>query len=426
MMFRVLPLICALPFAALAAELPQPTESLTLAQALSFSIEHNRDLKLSDLAVDSAQAAVTMASAAPNPLLSVQVSGINPGLGVGAGPWRNKTVDSNLRIDQLIERGGKRALRTTTAMQLENAAHDDARDVMRQLRLLVGQAYFDLLGAQQRLQVSQDTVALFESTISAAQRRKNAGDLSAADLARLQVDALRSKNDLRRAESDRAQAQLTLALVMGRTAPAHTLNATDDWPSPESLSMAGDLEQVIAQRPDVRAAKARVEAAQTAHKLALASRTRDVSVGIQFDHYPNSPSNNLGGGNSYGIGVQIPLFVRYYFEGEIRSAQATLDSANEQLEKTRERARNELSRTMDQARLASEQVRRFQGELLDAARQSSQAAEYAFLHGAIDVMGVLDARRTYHATQLEAINAQQDFAKALAAWRITVSEGTHK
>jgi len=51
----------------------------------------------------------------------------------------------------------------------------------------------------------------------------------------------------------------------------------------------------------------------------------------------------------------------------------------------------------------------------------SQAAEFAFSRGAISVLEVLDARRTHRAVQLEALAARTDHAKALAAWRASLT-----
>jgi cobalt-zinc-cadmium efflux system outer membrane protein len=170
------------------------------------------------------------------------------------------------------------------------------------------------------------------------------------------------------------------------------------------------------------AAKFRLDAALASRKLALASRTRDVSVGVQYEHFPASDANSQGSGNSFGIAVQIPLFVRYQFDGEIRAAEIAVNAAEENLEKTRDLARSDLIRNADDARASYERVRRYDDYLLAAAKKSADAAEFAYQHGALGVMDVLDARRTYRATQLEALAARVDYAKSLAAWQAAISE----
>ena len=101
-------------------------ENLTLVQLQRIALERNHDVRVSALALDSAAAAVTSAAAAPNPMLTVQTMNINPGLGVGAGSLRSKTVDSSVRIDQLLERGGKRDLRRDSALHQAEGAREKA------------------------------------------------------------------------------------------------------------------------------------------------------------------------------------------------------------------------------------------------------------------------------------------------------------
>ncbi|HEV7815971.1 MAG TPA: TolC family protein, partial [Janthinobacterium sp.] len=119
------------------AEPQAAAQPLSLQQAIRAALEHNPDMRLAALGVAGASANSSIAGAAPNPLLTLQSMNINPGAGVGSGSLRSKTVDSAVRIDQLIERGGKRGLRIDQAAHLEEASRHDMHDTRRQLRLLV-------------------------------------------------------------------------------------------------------------------------------------------------------------------------------------------------------------------------------------------------------------------------------------------------
>jgi cobalt-zinc-cadmium efflux system outer membrane protein len=393
--------------------------SLHLEQAQRIAIESNPDVRLALASVQAAQAAIQAADTAPNPVLTLQTMNINPSQGIGSGPLRAKAVDSTVRIDQQIERGGKRALRVSNAQYLEQASRADLVEAQRQLRLAVAQAYYDLLAAQEKRDIVRDTANLFGSTLEAARQRRKAGDIAGADVARIEVDALRAANDVDQAEADLLRAQEILALALGRVADARQLRAADPWPAPQADDAAGDdyLEAAIANRADVRAAQSRVRAADAALRLAQALRTRDVTVGIQAEHWPQSATNTQGSGNSVGIAVQVPLFVRNQYQGEIRNAQVAAESARTTLDKARAVARSELVRSSNDVRLAASRLRRYDDELLAASARSADAAEYAFRNGATGVMDVLDARRTRRATLLEAGAARADHAKALAAWQ---------
>jgi len=395
-------------------------EVLTLTQAIARASEHNNDTRLAALAVEGAQAAGLSAAAPPNPTLTLQSFNINRGLGVGSGKLRDKTVDSAVRIDQLIERGGKRELRVANAGHLERAARDDLRDSQRQLRLQVSLAYYDWQAATARLAVLRDSAALSDTTVGAARRRLKAGDLAAADVARATVDALRARNDAQQAETDVAAARIALMSLLGEPERAD-VEAEPAAPLAAPASALPD-DAALARRPDVQAAQDRLEAARAARKLALAQRSSDVTLGVQFEHYPASAANPQGSGNSYGVALQIPLQWRYAYQGEIRAAEVALDSAAENLDKARRQARAELLLGAEQARGAWLRLRRSEDELLPAARQSAAAAEYAFNRGAMGIMDVLDVRRSERAAQLDTLAARNDYAKSLAAWRAALTE----
>jgi cobalt-zinc-cadmium efflux system outer membrane protein len=408
-------LVCAV-WVCLPARSQQADGGLRLEQAQRMAVDGNHDLRLALAAVQAAQAAIQTSDTAPNPVLTMQTVNINPSQGIGAGPLRSKTIDSSVRIDQQIERGGKRALRIDNAQYLEQASRADLADVRRQLKLAVTQAYYDLLAAQEKRDIVRDTAGLFDSTLDAARRRRKAGDLAGADVSRVEVDALRAANDVDLADAELRRAQQALALALGAPQEARRLRAIDPWPD---LAAPGanddDLAAALERRADVRAAAARVRAAEAALRLALALRTRDVTVGLQAEHWPQSATNMQGSGNSFGIAVQIPLFLRNQYQGEIRNAQVAADSAAVALDKVRAAAASELARSDSDAQSAASRLRRYGSELLPASARSADAAEFAFRNGAAGVMDVLDARRTRRATLLEAAGARAEHAKALAA-----------
>jgi cobalt-zinc-cadmium efflux system outer membrane protein len=386
---------------------------LSLGEADALLLQKNRELQTARRAVESAEAATLTAGQRPNPNLSLSTVNISPNRGIGNGALRDKAVDSTIRLDQLIERGNKRELRVSTAKKLEAASGEDLADVLRQQRLSLRGSYYDLELAQDKVAISADTAALFQRTLAAAELRLQAGDIASSDVARIRVDALRAQNDARAADADRKRAQFTLAYLIGVEQRADMLQATDAWPAPLPTT-AIELDPVLERRPDVRAARARIEAANEARELARSLRTRDVSVGVQFEHFPDNFGNTS---NSYGVALSVPLFTRYYYEGEIAQAEAAYNSATDNLERTRAIARSEIGRALADLAAAAERLARYQDNLLAEAKKSADSAEFAYKNGAIGVMDLLDARRTLRAIQLDAASAQADYAKALAAWQ---------
>lgn len=397
------------------AEAPPPEggeglSALSAAQATALALAHNRELAAARRAVEAARADLTTAGERPNASLSLNTTSINPQTGIGAGgPW-NKTVDTVVRVDQLFERGDKRELRIAAAGQGVAASRADLADTERRTRSATLMAYYDLLLAQRRVAILRDTAALARRTLAAAEKRLGAGDVSPTDVARIRVDALRTDNDLRQGEADLSRAQSTLAYLLGAEKAAARLVATDEWPVPQPPPPAAALDALVAGRADVKAAEARMRMADRLRDLVRAQRTRDVTVGVQYEHFPPD------GRNLYGVGVSIPLFTGSYFQGEVRRAEVDRAAAEDAYARARAQAYTDIAQARADLQSAADRARRFRGDILEQARKAGDAAEFAYLHGALGVMDLLDARRTLKATLLDAEGAQADYAKALAAW----------
>ncbi len=401
-----------------ASELPtMAARPLSLAQAESLWQAANPELRLARSAVAMTEADRLAADRGNNPQASWSGTSINPRTGIGSGPLKDKAVDQVLRVEQLIERGDKRALRTRAAEARRDAAARDADDMARQGHIQLQAAYWDLRQSEEREHVSAAAAQLAAATAAAAEKRVKAGDLARADLARLQVDAMRAENEARTARGDHQKAQISVAYLIGLSREAGNLRTSDDWPSLAILPPNAMPD--VGQRPDVLAAAARVAAAEAALDAARALNKRDVTLGVQYERYP--PAGTLAPNNTWGLSVSVPLFVAHANEGEIARAVAELDAARELLERSRALAAGDIMRSQADLAAASERRRRIDSELLPAAQTVADAAEFAYAKGASSLMDLIDARRTLRQIQLDAAASRADYAKALAAARFHTS-----
>lgn len=407
---QLLPLVPLLALSLLAPA--AAAEALSLKQAETLFSARNRELLNARRLTESAEADAISAAAPPNPSLAIATSRISPSIGVGPGRFSDKRVDTVIGLSQLIERGNKRELRTGAAEFNAAAARSDEADAGRQLRYQLHAAYFDLALAQERLQIAESGATLLEKSVTAAERRHQAGDIAETELTRIRVEALRVRNEARQARSERERAQLALGYLIGLEMQAATLSAADPWPEVAGRDGSAATETLINNRADVRAAQARVGAAEKARDLARALRTRDVTAGVQYERFPGDTANN-----SYGFAVSIPLFTRYQYAGEIRRAEVELQAAQEQVERVRALALAEIRRAESELDGAVDRARRAGQQLLPASAKAATGAEFAYSRGAIGVMDLLDAQRQHHAARIEAATAAADHARALAAWR---------
>ncbi|MFT3801714.1 MAG: TolC family protein [Burkholderiaceae bacterium] len=414
------------------ADVPIDPANLSLATAELRARAANRDLWSARRRIQAAEADRLGAQALPNPNLSISIDDYRPRTGLGSGSLRDKLMTTQIGIDQLIERGGKRTLRMRVADELLKASRYDYDDTLRAQTLLVRAAYYDLVLAQDTVEIVSQQARLYDETRDAAQRRLKAGDIAATDASRIDVDRLRAQSDLQNAIQERTDAQVALAALLAVEPDASLLRATDGWPGsdqpPATAVLTGDpsaLDALLVQRPDVLAARTRIDAASANRELARSLRTRDIGVAGWFkrdstagDATPPYYSNAIG------LSVSIPLLINNRYDGEIARAESDYGDAQDQLARTLGAARNEIAQSASSLQTARRRDERYRNEILPTATRNAEAYEFAFRRGALEVTDLLDARRTLRATQLEALDARSDYAKALMAWMAAVQVQT--
>lgn len=410
--YRVAALLCAvLAFPAVGADDNVVERRVTLAEITARVAARNREVSLARRAVEAADADVVAAGARPNPSLAVTTASIRP-LHPGAGALWNRPVDAIAQVSQLIERGNKRDLRIQSTRLSADAARADVGDVARLQGFAARTAYYDLVQAQDRVAVADETLVALSRTVSAAELRLKAGDIAPSDLARIQVDALRAQNERRTAVAERDRARVSLAYLAGLETEQPALVATDAWPAVAPLPDLGSGEAAVDRRADVRAARLRADAADKARDIARALRTRDVTVSAQYERFPGQIQQD-----TLGFGVSVPLFLNYTYDGEIRRSEAAALAGREALDRARAVALSEVRRAWSDLSAARDRVLRFDGSLLREATRAAEAAEFAYRNGALGVIDLLDARRVLFATRVDAVAARADLARALAAWQ---------
>ncbi|MGZ8983934.1 MAG: TolC family protein [Methylotenera sp.] len=399
-------------------ETAAPPSILSKEIALNRLLQCNLDIVDSRRFIVANEANLTMSGQKQNPNLIIGVGNINPKFGIGAGSYFDKTIDSSVRYEQLIERGNKRSLRVKSAQGQVAASKQDVLDIERQQSIALLRAMIDLAANNERVNLLSQVVALYEETLHANTIRAEKGDLPPIDAQRQKIDANRAEIELRQAKSDTKAAQLTLATLLAWESKADALTVDS------SILDIAPLETnkfVVTNRADIKAAQLRVEAAKSQLDLAQAQRKPDITAGVQYDHWPTSASNTTGTGDTISFTVGIPLEINHRYEGEIALANSNYDAANEALAHIEANAKIEWQRINADVTNAEASLQILQIEQLPRAEDVARTIELGYKKGALNLLDLLDARRMLRQTSLDTLAARANLARAIVVRNQSIS-----
>jgi cobalt-zinc-cadmium efflux system outer membrane protein len=171
-------------------------------------------------------------------------------------------------------------------------------------------------------------------------------------------------------------------------------------------------------RSDVKAARLRLSAARQAVELAQALRVTDPVVGTSLEDTPDGFGNTS---KLMAVRVSIPLVHQNRYDGEIGRAVAEAALSQDLLDRTRQRAQNEMVTALQARQANAERLQTYEEKILPDALRVAEQTEMAYRKGGLPLTDLLDARRTLRAVQLDVLNSRGAYAKAWTHWQLRQS-----
>ena len=240
-----------------------------------------------------------------------------------------------------------------------------------------------------------------------------AGDLAEGDYLKISLQKLQFEQDVSSAELTLVQARATLRQLLGYQSVADDFDITGTLAHKKQVVQLADLErQALAARPDLQAAHSGVKVANDTVLLAFGNRAKDWTWATDYTFQsigPTAPGNAVG----FSLSFDLPIHDRN--QGEIARSQVAVRQAVETESSTEVGVRTDVINAY-YGLLTNEQiVSLYESGYLEQATQSRDITTYAYGRGAATVLDVLDAERSYRATQL-------GYRQAMAAYMIAAEQ----
>jgi len=386
---------------------------ISMEDAVRIALQYNQALRAQRLNIDQSKAGEITAALKPNPVFGSLVDTIPI---FSPQTIRLSTQIYEETLSYTVERGGKREKRVAVAKDNTDVAAKTVTDNERQLRFQVVQAFINVLLAKSVLLLAQDNLANYSQQLDLNKSRLTAGDLAEADYIKLSLQKLQFEQDVSSAQLTLVQAKANLRQQLGYQSVAENYDVSGTLTHNKHDVQLEDLEkQALANRPDLQAAHSGVKVANDTVALAFGNKVRDWTWGTDY-------TNQNFGINGVGVSLSFELPIHDRNQGEIARSQVAVKQAQETESSTQVGVLTDVVNAYNGLRTSEEVVNLFEGGYLDQATQSRDLSNYAYQRGAASILDLLDAERSYRATQLA--YRQAVAAQMIAAEQVNLVVGT--
>jgi outer membrane protein, heavy metal efflux system len=381
---------------------------LILRNAARLALQRNPELAAFAKETQALKGVTLQAGLLPNPELTLfaenvgNLQKVDRNAAVGAKEVEQQ--DTTLRINQLIELGGKRAARVKAASLGEEVAEQayEARRV--ELIAQVANVFTDVLAAQEQLRLAEESQRLAQRVVNTVSKRVQSGKVPPIEETKVEVAFSATEIAMVQAQRDLAAARKRLALLWGSS-------------SPQFNKALGNLESLVAL-PSFEALAERALASPMALRAMKNMEQRKAVLEVeQTRRIPNLTvvagvlNHSQTGGTTAIAGISIPLQIFDRNQGNLHEAYQRVDKAMDEQMATELRLKTELSQAYEALSAAQDETRILRDNILPRARSAFEVTNKGYELGKFGFLEVLDAQRTLFQNEVLYVRALANYQR---------------
>ncbi len=392
--------------AAIDAPTTQPRQAareVSVEELERLALARNVDLMAVRQEIAAARGLLTQTRLRPNPGLDFTI-----GTGRPLGSPGERAIE--IGYAHTFELGGKRDRRIDVGRVGVEIAELQVADRERLLKADVKVRYAEALAAGRNLEMLGELSELTGRTYRVAQQRVAEGEAAPLERALLQVEAGRLTADRLLAASAGARAVAGLKLVAGLDL-TELLALRGELRAPSvALSMDEAIAIALAERPDLKAARAEEERANAELGLARAERVPDV-IGVarygrvesQFPQFGTTSTGQLAPlrdtDHILTLGVSIPLAFANRNQGNIETSTARRQAATLRRQFVEQSVRTEVTAAYTQYVAASQALAAFGQDVVNQSQETITIIRTSYDLGEVQLLDLLQEQRRLLETQ---------------------------
>jgi TolC family type I secretion outer membrane protein len=407
-----------------AAPRSSPTSAplrLNLQGATALALRQQPTIRSARGSLTAAQERIPQARSTYYPRIDLQT-------GVQASEFQSSTTGRRQRSEstfltfqgrQLIYDFGKTAALVDEAKAGSRDASGELERVRDVVVQNVRQAYFNLLQARRLVGVADAALARSELNLRSAQGFFDVGTKPKSDVTRAEVEVANARVDVIRARNLVRLSETSLANALGLEATVPIEIEDNLTYEPVTLDSTQLLAEALGNRPELRQAQARLDAARAQLSGARARYLPDLtvvgSVGTASDDAiiaTDGVASGLSFSDTWSITGQLSwnLFEGFFTQARVKETQALVETARANYDSTELQVRLEVEQAYIAVVEAAERYGATQ-KAVESAQENLRLAQGRYDAGVGTILELTEA-------QLSLTNAEADTVRAVTDYRV--------
>jgi cobalt-zinc-cadmium efflux system outer membrane protein len=390
-------------FIYLGAALCRAQPQLSLKDAVDKALQSRASLKADAERVAGAEGLRKQAGLFPNPEFQFQNENLRPGQTYG------RDVDTLAMINQQLDVLGKRKQRVELAGEGVLRAQAESELARWQVTQRVKLAYWAARGSQEVQRVLKMTADDFQKVIDYHAAQFSQGAIAEQDVLRVRLEGERLKISADLAFIDVNRARMDLFKEMGQTDFSQVV-LTEPL-APDSQFMPLGVEQALAQRIEIKVARAALEQAIANVKLqdVVARPDLNLTAGYKRTQLPDTTN----GVNTAIVSLRITLPTTDKNQGNRIAAEAEVRRQQQLLAAVEAEVRADYAGALEEYESRRTEFLNALQPLREHAANIADIAAAAYAEGGTDLLRLLDAERTR-------LDAELAWARGMAEYRQSI------
>jgi outer membrane protein TolC len=410
---------------------PDTAAPLSLAELTEYALRNNPRVRQAWFAARAAAAGVAIEDADDLPTITANyaLTRIRPISGTTGqlSPWQTRHGPSITLTYVLFDLA--REYQSEAAEFRLLAANLNQNRVLQDVVFQVEQAYYRLLGVDALVRVNDQILQNNRTVLDAAQRRRESGLATVADVYRSETQVAQAEVNLTRSRGELEKTRGLLAASVGLPVnQSLRVQTVSELPQVRELtaSLNDMLERARSTRPDLVAAEAQAKAARATAEAALRAGLPTVELNATTGRtaFLNEANRDLAPATNYtfGLNLRIPIFTGFRDRYAAHQANALAEQAAASRDALYRQTELDVWQAYYDVQTAASGISSTEAQVR-SAEQTAQATLARYKAGFGSILDLITAQQDEANARVQRIQSYLDWYTALARLQFSAGFG---